>query len=249
MQREYITNEAWTKMLIFFKEVKGIYVGNEKTLKQFIEAIYWIARTGAQWREVPEKYGNWNSVFVRFNEWSKKNIWGKLMDFCVQDPDLEYLSIDATIVRAHACSAGYGDQAEQGLGRSKGGFSTKIHAKVDALGNPLKLLVTPGQSSDFKKASELINNATGSYILGDKGYDSDEVRAQVYAQNCTPVIPGKSNRKVTIEYDKHIYKERHVVECFFSKLKQFRRVFSRFDKSLRNFGAFLSFVGAILWLR
>ena len=171
------------------------------------------------------------------------------MAFCVQDPDLEYLSIDATIVRAHACSAGYGDQAEQGLGRSKGGFSTKIHAKVDTLGNPLRFLVTAGQNSDFTKASELIKGATDSYIIGDRGYDSDEVRAQVYAQKCIPVIPGKSNRKVAIQYDKHIYKERYVVECFFSKLKQFRRIFSRFDKSLRNFGAFLSFVGAILWLR
>jgi transposase len=249
VQGEYITDEAWKKMLIFFKEVGGIYVGSERALKNFIESIYWIARTGAQWREMPEKYGNWNSIFTRFNAWSKKSIWIKLMTFCVQDPDLEYLSIDATIVRAHPCSAGYGDQSEQGLGRSKGGFSTKIHVKVDALGNPLKFLVTPGQSSDVTKATELIEEATGSYIIGDRGYDSDGVRAQVHAQKCIPVIPGKSNRIVAIEYDKDIYKERHVVECFFSKLKQFRRTFSRFDKSLRNFSSFLAFVGAILWLR
>lgn len=236
-------------MLIFFKEIDGIYIGKDGELKTFIEAIYWITRTGAQWREVPEKYGNWNSIYTRFNAWSKKNIWGKLMEFCVKDPDLEYLSIDATIVRAHACSAGYGDQAEQGLGRSKGGFSTKIHAEVDALGNPLKLLVTAGQRSDFTKASELLKNASGSYVIADMGYDSDDIRAQILAQECTPVIPGKSNRKIPIGYDKHIYKERHVIECFFSKIKQFRRVFSRFDKSIRNFGSFLSFVGAILWLR
>jgi len=236
-------------MLSFFENAKEIYIGREGDLKKFIEAIYWIVRTGAQWRELPERYGSWNSVFKRFNAWSKKGIWNMLFEFCADDPDLEYLSIDATIIRAHACAAGYGNQEEQGLGRSKGGFSTKIHAKVDALGNPLKFLVTPGQRSDFTKASELIKGPTGSYIIGDKGYDSDELRAQVYAQNCTPVIPGKSNRKVAIEYDKHIYKERHVVECFFSKIKQFRRTFSRFDKSVRNFGAFLSFVGAILWLR
>jgi len=249
VRREYITGEAWKKMLIFFDGLDGIYVGKEDKLKKFIEAIYWIVRTGAQWRELPEIYGNWNSIYARFNEWSKKGIWDKLMVFCIQDPDLEYVSIDATILRAHACSAGYGEQAEQGLGRSKGGFSTKIHAKVDALGNPLKLLVTAGQCSDFSKAPELIKGETGSYMIGDKGYDSDEVRAQICAQECIPVIPGKSNRKITIQYDKHIYKERNVVECFFSKLKQFRRVFSRFDKSIRNFGSFLSFVGAILWLR
>jgi len=69
-----------------------------------------MARTGAQWRELPDKYGQWNSVFARFNAWSKKRIWGKLLDFCAQDPDLEHVMIDATIVRAHACAAGYGDQ-------------------------------------------------------------------------------------------------------------------------------------------
>lgn len=249
MEKEYIKNEAWTKIFSFLKSLKGIYVGYEQKTKKFIEAIYWMARTGAQWRELPSQYGCWNSVFKRFNNWSKKKIWEQLLTFFSQDSDLEYIMIDATILRAHPCSAGYGNQESEGLGRSKGGFSTKIHAKVDALGNPLKLIVTPGQTSDFTTAEELIGTANGSYIIADKGYDSDVIRAKISSQNCTPVIPGKSNRKVRIEYDKHIYKERNLVECFFSKLKHFRRVFSRFDKSKRNFTAFLSFVGAILWLR
>lgn len=249
MLKEYITNETWKKMLVFFTAQDNIYVGKDGSLKKFIEAVYWAARTGSQWRELPPDYGLWNSIYTRFNEWSKKGIWGKLIQFCADDQDLEYLSIDTTVVRAHACAAGRGKQDEQALGRSKGGFSTKIHAKVDALGNPLKILITPGQSSDCTKAAELIAGETGSHILSDKGYDSDSLRAQIVAQNCIPVIPGKSNRKVAIEYDKHIYKERHVVECFFSKIKYFRRVFSRFDKLARNFGSFLSFVGAIIWLR
>lgn len=86
------------------------------------------------------------------------------MEFCAKDPDLEYASIDATIVRAHPCASGYGNQAVQGLGRSKGGFSTKIHAKTDALGNPLKIIITAGQESDFTKASELIEGSINSYI-------------------------------------------------------------------------------------
>lgn len=249
MQGEYITIEAWKKMLVFFKQTKFIHIGEEDQLKKFIEAIYWIARTGAQWRELPEKYGRWNSVFKRFSAWSKKGIWDRLFAFCIQDPDLEYVMIDATIVRSHACAAGYGDQNIEGLGRSKGGFTTKIHAKVDALGNPLKLIVTPGQNSDFTKAEELIDTTTDSYVIGDKGYDSDDIRIKIRNQRCIPVIPGKSNRKTPVEYDKYIYKERNLIEGFFSKLKYFRRIFSRFDKSIRNFTSFLSFVGAILWLR
>jgi len=65
------------------------------------------------------------------------------MNFCIEDPDLEYVMIDSTIVRAHACSTGFGKQGEQELGRSKDVFTSKIHAKVDALGNPLKFVITP----------------------------------------------------------------------------------------------------------
>ena len=156
MRGEYITDEAWTKMLKFFESHPGIYKGFDSSLKCFVEAIYWIARTGAQWRMLPEKYGRWNSVFKRFRRWVKLGVWENLMRFCVEDPDLEYIMIDSTIVRAHACAAGLGDQTFQGLGRSKGGFTSKIHAKVDALGNPLEFIVTPGQESDINHANSLL---------------------------------------------------------------------------------------------
>ena len=249
MKKEYISKVAWNKILKFFKSCKGIYIGSEVNCKKFIEAIYWMSRTGAQWRELHDKYGNWNSIFKRFNAWSKKNIWSKLLQFCIEDPDLEYVMIDATIVRAHACAAGYGKQNLEGLGRSRGGFTCKIHAKVDSLGNPLQFIITPGQTSDVTQAECLLKNVSNSYVLADKAYGSTEVRNQIKRQQCIAVIPSKVNSLKPIDYDKHIYKERHLVECFFSKIKYFRRVFSRFDKSARNFLAFLSFIGACLWLR
>jgi len=236
-------------MLRFFNGHSRVYVGNPEKLKLFIEAIYWMARSGAPWRMLPEKYGKWNSVFWRFRDWVKKDIWKDLMNFCIEDPDLEHVMIDTTIVRAHACSAGLGNQNKQGLGRSRGGFSSKIHAKVDALGNPLKFIITPGQESDFCQANHMLGNVVGAYVLCDRGYDSESFRNKIKSQECIPVIPGKRNRTVQIDYDKHIYKERSLVECFFSKMKYYRRVFSRFDKSIESFVAFLSFVGAILWLK
>jgi transposase len=249
MRKQYITSEAWSKMFDFLTKTKGIYIVSENEIRSFIEAVYWLARTGAQWRELPEYYGSWNSIYKRFDNWSEKGIWYKLFNFCANDPDLEYLSIDATIIRAHPCASGHGKQEEQGLGRSKGGFTTKIHAKVDALGNPLKFIITPGQTSDFTQANELLEGVSGLYIIGDKGYDSDKIREKIRQQKCIPVIPGKSNRKEMVDYDKHIYKERHVIECFFSKIKQYRRIFSRFDKKLHNYFSFLCFVGTCLWLR
>jgi transposase len=249
MKKEYINEIAWCKIFNFLQNCKSIYPMKNLQCKKFVEAIFWMARTGAQWRELPEKYGKWNSVFSRFNSWAKKQIWEKLFDFCSENPDLEYVMIDATIVRAHACAAGYGNQELEGLGRSVGGFSTKIHAKVDALGNPLRFIVTAGQRSDITQASDLLKSTTESYVLADKGYDSSLLRLKLIEQNCKPVIPSKLNSKNPFKYDKFIYKERHLIECFFSKIKYFRRVFSRFDKSVRNFSAFLAFVGACIWLR
>ncbi len=97
------------------------------------------------------------------------------------------------------------------------------------------MLITPGQTSDFVSAPELLTNIEGTiYVLGDRGYDSAQIRERIRGQKSAPVIPSKSNSKSPADYDKYIYKERHVVECFFLKLKYFRRIFSRFDKSMRN---------------
>ncbi len=174
-----------------------------------------MARTGAQWRELPDAYGKWNSVFKRFNEWSKNQVWDDLLKFCAQDPDLEYIIIDATILRAHACAAGYGDQETEGLGRSKGGFSCKLHVKVDALGNLLQLIITAGQRNHITQADALLKDVAGSYVIADKGYDSNELRSKLIQQGCQSVIPSRSTTKTPCKYDKYIYKERHVVGCFF----------------------------------
>lgn len=249
MGKEYITEVAWSKIFVFLKDLKTAYTRNEKRCKFFLEAVYWIMRTGAQWRELPAYYGKWNSVFKRFNAWSKKGIWDGLLTFCIEDPDFEYVMIDSTIVRAHACSAGYGEQEKEGLGRSKGGFSSKIHVLGDALGNLLKIIITPGQRHDITQAETLLHGIKKSFVLGDKGYHSKNLRETLSQQNCTPVIPPRSNSKSSVEYDKHVYEERHRIENFFSKIKHFRRIFSRFDKSIRNYASFISFAGAILWLR
>lgn len=251
MKEEYIKKEAWIKIFCFLKSRKDIYVKSERSCKMFIEAVYWMARTGAQWRELDSSYCKWNSVYRRFNNWNKKNIWHDLLGYCIQDPDLEYVMIDATIVRAHPCAAGYKKDSheEEGLGRSKGGFTTKIHAKVDALGNVLKVIITPGQRNDCTQAKNLLEGHIGEYTLGDRGYDSDEIRDEIKTKNSMPVIPPRQNRKIQYEYDEEIYKERHAIECFFNKIKHFRRIFSRYEKSARAFASFLSFVGAMLWLR
>jgi transposase len=120
---------------------------------------------------------------------------------------------------------------------------------VDALGNPLRLLLTAGQCHDSPQASALIAGYEPRVLIADKGYDSGPLIESVTAKGIEAVIPPKKNRLVQREYDRHLYRERHLIECFIGKIKQYRRVFSRFEKLSRNYLGFLSFVSALVWLR
>ncbi len=247
----YLNDRQWSKVFDFLYDEPRVRIGNPARLRQFVEAVFWILRGGCQWRLLPRERGNWNTVFKRFTAWSKKDVWQRLFEFCAEDPDLEAIAIDTSIVRAHACSAGYkkDSHAQEALGRSVGGFSTKIHAKVDALGNPLKVVLTGGNEADICQASLLIQGEQDRIIMADKAYDSNDFIIEGLINGCTMVIPSKNNRNLKREYDKHTYKERHIIECFFGKIKHFRRVFSRFDKAAKNFLSFVQIACAHVWLR
>jgi len=140
-------------------------------------------------------------------------------------------------------------QEQEGLGRSCGGFSTKIHAVCEALGLPIDFIITPGQSHDAPQAIPLIENLSAQNLLADKGYDSDNIRDFAIKKGIAPHILTRSNRLEERHCDRHLYKERHKIECMFGFLKHYRRIFSRFDKLKRNFQAFLHFVAALQWLK
>lgn len=246
-----IKENEWQRILLLLRQQKHIYIGSEIKLRLFIEAVYFMARSGCQWRLLPSCYGYWRSVHRRFKRWSEREIWEKLFQSSQQSPETEHVMVDATIIRAHACSAGYekDGNTKHALGRSKGGFTTKIHALCDGLGNPLKFFLTPGQRNDITQGSELIKDIENSIVLADKGYDSDAFVKTIEEQGCVAVIPPRRSRIIKRAYDEHIYKERHLIECFFGKIKHFRRVFSRFDKASQSFMGFLNFVGTLIWLR
>ena len=137
----------------------------------------------------------------------------------------------------------------QGLGRSRGGLSTKIHAATEALGLPVRLIGSPGQRNDIAFAHDLIEGIDADATIADKGYDADHLVEKLGAANSQVVIPPKRNRKVLRSYDIDLYKERNRIERFFNKLKQFRRVATRYDKLLKNFMGFVKLAAIAIWLR
>ena len=127
-------------------------------------------------------------------------------------------------------------------------MSTKIHAAVDSLGNPVRLILTQGQASEYGQANDLIDSFKVDYVLADKGYDSDDFIRKIESQGAVAVVPPRSNRLSQREYDKAIYKERNLVERLFLKLKSFRRIATRYERLAINYGSLLYLAAAVIWL-
>ena len=128
-------------------------------------------------------------------------------------------------------------------------MSTKIHAGVDALGRPVRLIAGPGQQNDAAKGEQLIDGLQAAAVIADKGYDADWLRGKIEEQGGTAVIPPRRHRKTKLTYDETLYRERNFIERFFNKLKHFRRVATRYDKLLANFLGFVKIAAIAIWLR
>ena len=130
MDKSKLSDEEWAKLAWVLKKTPGIRRGYEATCRRFVEAVLWILRAGAQWRLLPDRFGHWNSVFKRFASWSRFEVWEKMLAHVSAQADLENVCIDSTVGRGHACAAGAAtsNATAEALGRSRGGFSCKIHA-------------------------------------------------------------------------------------------------------------------------
>ena len=120
---------------------------------------------------------------------------------------------------------------------------------MDSLGNPLHILLTGGQRHDVSQAESLLADFQSQYVIADRGYDSNAFVALVEQRNAEAIIPPRRNRKEQRPYDQHLYKERHLIECFINKIKHYRGVFSRFDKLARRYLSFILFASTLIWLR
>jgi transposase len=128
-------------------------------------------------------------------------------------------------------------------------LSTKIHTLVDALGYPVGFHLTGGEAHDLVGADHLLPDMEAATLIADKAFDADKrVIEPLASAGKTAVIPPKSNRKQPRDYDRHLYKERHLIENFFARLKQYRAIATRYDKTARNFLAAVYLAASIIWL-
>jgi transposase len=128
-------------------------------------------------------------------------------------------------------------------------LSTKIHALVDALGNPVGFKLTPGQANDLQGADALLPGMAADTLVADKAFDADlRVIEPLLARGKSVVIPPRAHRPIQRDFDRDVYKARHLIENFFCKLKQYRAIATRYDKTARNFLAAIHLAAAIIWL-
>jgi transposase len=139
-------------------------------------------------------------------------------------------------------------EQKQAVGRSRGGRNTKIHALADAKGRLIAILLTGGEAHDCPVAEQLIRNVKPpKHMLGDKAYDSAELRDELDARGTKPVIPNRSNRKLPFSFSRRLYRLRWRIENAFNRLKDFRRVATRYDRLARNFLASVCLAAALVW--
>lgn len=253
LKRYEITDQEWERIVSFLPpEHTGKRGRPLKDNRLMLNAMVWIARSGAPWRDLPERFGPWESVYSRFRKWIDDGFLDNIFRILSMDAELDDISLDASIVQAHQHSAGARkDGPPNEIGRSCGGLSTKIHAATESYGNPVYIMLSEGQCHDINFAVPVLEHIDieGSSVLADRGYDSSGLIDYIHSRGGEPVIPSKKNVKSGRPCDWWLYKERHLVEKLFLKLKAYRRIATRYDKLPFTYLGFICIASILIWLK
>src|SRR5882757_8525671 len=218
--------------------------------RRVLNGIFWVLRSGAPWRDLPETYGPRTTCYNRFVRWRRAGVWDQIKDAPAAGHDAAVQMIDTSVVRVHQHGACIADNNHQDIGRSRGGLTSKIHAVVDAHGLPVHLALTPGEAHDNRLCSVLLGALLPkTMLLADRGYDADWIRDLARRQGAWANIPPKRNRIDPICFSPYLYRARNLIERFFNKIKQCRRVATRYDKLAANYLAFVKLASIRIWLR
>ncbi|MFB7391735.1 IS5 family transposase [Streptomyces sp. NPDC056191] len=242
-----------------------------------LNGIVWKFRTGTAWRDVPERFGSWATLHTRFRRWAKDGTFERMLREAQARADAAgevnwLVSVDSTIVRAHQHAAGArkGGRRSPGLERSRGGLTSKIHLACDALGRPLAFTVTGGNTNDCTQFTDVMvairvprigpgrPRVRPAHVLGDKGYSSKAIRTWLRRRGIAHTIPERADqvrnrlRRGSLggrppTFDKELYKRRNIVERCFNRLKQWRGIATRYDKTAESYQAAVTLASLLMW--
>lgn len=222
MKRYEITSKERERIKgLFPTERAGKRGRPAKSNRNMFNGMLWIARSGAQWREPPSCYGPWQTVYSRFEKRRDNGVLEKVFRTLSSDADMENISIDSTCVKVHQSANGGGKTADKAVGHTRGGLNTKIHTVVDGLGNPLYFQLSAGNVNDSEIAVNVLFHVdiSQSNVLADKAYGTNEILDYIQRQDSEYTIPPKANTVNPWRCDWVLYKERHLIECFFQQIK------------------------------
>lgn len=214
-----------------------------------LRGILIVLSQGCKWRAIHSSEASWNSIYQYYRNWSRRGLWAKLFAIVEPKPKGRRRFLDATHIKVHRCASNPpGGQAGQALGRTKGGMNTKLHAVVDEAGQPVSLFLSPGNDADISHARTVLKNVPAAMVVADKGYDSDTFRQWLTERGIKPCIPPRRNRKTPSRFSRASYRKRHLVENFFERIKNFRRVATRYDKLAQTFFGFACLAATLVSL-
>src|SRR6478752_6169760 len=227
-------------------DVRGVERADDRRV---ISGIVHVLKSGCRWCDCPPEYGPSTTIYNRFVRWARRGIWENLF----RELSGKGRSTDMQM-RLHARESSplsrrrkSGEQ-KQAVGRSRGGRNTKIHALADVKGRLIAILLTGGEAHDCPVAERLIRRVKPSKrMLGDKAYDSAELREEPDEHATKSIIPNRSNRKQPFSFSARLYKLRWRIEAAFNRLKDFRRVATRYDRLARNYLASVCLAAALAW--
>ena len=220
--------------------------------RRVISGIVHVLKSGGRWVDAPDVYGPRKTLYNRFVRWAAKGVWVDVFYALASagGPPAEAL-IDSSAVKAHRCaSGGKGGERTQAIGRSRGGRTTKIHALADSQCRPIAFLLSGGQVADCEAGTLLLEQLPAvSILIGDKGYDTNAIRRQVEGRGAMPNIPPKANRRWKPCFSPVLYRDRNAIERMFGRLKDFRRIATRYYRLAVNFLAAVCLAATVsYWL-
>ncbi|WP_442902526.1 IS5 family transposase [Frigidibacter sp. MR17.14] len=221
--------------------------------RRVLSGIIFINRNGLRWQGAPSEYGPPKTLYNRWKRWSELGVFARIFEgLAAGAPEPGTIMIDATYLKAHRTASSLGKKGGRGrlIGRTKGGMNTKLHAVTDGEGRPLRLFMTAGQVSDYTGARAMLRDLPpAKWLLGDRGYDADWFREGLQDKGLRVCIPGRKGRKSPVRYDRRRYKRRNRIEIMFGRLKDWRRVATRYDRCPKVFLSAIALAATVLfWL-